>query len=342
MKAFVYCVVGDVRYKKESLYSIKSLLKRQDATRNECKIIVVTDRKDAYGTIANWPNVIIEEVDTQLIKEWSLDYTYYVRCKIKCLEYCFERYECDLLFVDTDTIVLQDISYAFDHIKEGVFYMHSACTPINKALDIIAQTRFKDISYLTLQRIHFYSYMREKNFIFNDKYPIDVDFVPHNSGIIGIAYKNRDILKTVLEVCDLIFQRFQYQCAEEFALSYVLQNAGKVRLLENMVFHYPEAKFTRYLMGSILDFYAEGDKEEADGVLLALGIKNIKAMNLSLDDIPYLVRMLLVYSSDATKDLKLSSLEEVFTYVDKDSEHYKEHNSAKKFKVYYKKMKQLQ
>ena len=149
-------------------------------------------------------------------------------------------------------------------------------------------------------------------------------------------------MKTVLEVCDLIFQRFQYQCAEEFALSYVLQNAGKVRLLENMVFHYPEAKFTRYLMGSILDFYAEGDKEEADGVLLALGIKNIKAMNLSLDDIPYLVRMLLVYSSDATKDLKLSSLEEVFTYVDKDSEHYKEHNSAKKFKVYYKKMKQLQ
>lgn len=342
MKAFVYCAVGDVRYKKESLYSIKSFLKHQDATDSECKIIVVTDDKEAYRAIADWPTVIIEEVDTQLITEWSLDDTYYVRCKIKCLEYCFERYKCDLLFVDTDTIVLQDISYVFDHIKEGVFYMHSACTPINKALDTIAQTRLRDISYLTLQRIHFYSYLREKNFIFNDRYPIEVDFVPHNSGIIGIAYKNKDLLNTVLEVSDLIFQRFQYQCAEEFALSYVLQNAGKVCLLEDMVFHYPEAKFTRYLAANILDFYAEGDREESDRVLPTLGISNINAMNLSLDDIPYFVRMLLAYSSDATKDLKLSSLEEVFTYLDKDSEYYIEHNSAKKFKGYYKKMKQLQ
>lgn len=64
-------------------------------------------------------------------------------------------------------------------------------------------------------------------------------------------------------------------------------------------------------------------------VLTTLGINNIKVM-------------LLAYSSDATKDLGLSSLEEVFTYLDKDSEYYIEHNSAKKFKVYYKKMKQLQ
>ncbi len=341
MKALVYCAFGDSRYKKESLYSIKSFQQHRDATNNDCKIIVVTDDKEAYGSIAGLPTIIIEEVDARLLKEWSLDYTYYVRCKIKCLEYCFERYGCDLLFVDTDTIVLQDISYVFDDIIEGVFYMHSSCTPINKALDAIANTRFKDVNHLTLQRIHFYSYIREKNFIFNGKYPIDVDFVPHNSGIIGIAYKNRDILNTVLEVSDLIFQRFQYQCAEEFALSYVLQNVGEIRLLENMVFHYPEAKFTRYLVGSILDFYAEGDKEEACNVLLAQGIKNIKAMNLSLDDIPYFVRMLLAYSSEATKDLKLSSLEEVFTYLDKDSDYYKEHNSVKKFKVYYKLMKQL-
>lgn len=342
MKALVYCAFGDSRYKKESLYSIRSFRKHWDATNNDYKIIVVTDDKNAYGSIADLPAVIIEEVDAQLIKEWSLDYTYYVRCKIKCLQYCFERFRCDLLFADTDTIVLQDLTNVFDHIIEGVFYMHSSCTPINKALDSIAYTRFKDVNHLTLQRIHFYSYIREKNFIFNGKYPINADFVPYNSGIIGIAYENRNILHAVLEISDLIFQRFQYQCAEEFAFSYVMQSVGEVRLLENMVFHYPEAKFTRYLAGSILGFYAEGDKEEAYNVLSALGIKNIKAMNLSLYDIPYFVRMLLVYSADAAKDLKLSSLEEVYTYLDKDSKYYKEHNSAKKFKAYYKMMKQLQ
>lgn len=341
MNAFVYCTVGDRRYKIESIYSIKTLRNTFGIEDCENKIMVVTDDKSEYESIAHLPNLILVVIDSQTVKDWSLDYACYTRCKIKCLEYCFKQFQCDLLFIDTDTLILENINYVFDNIQKGIFYMHTACTSVRKALNIIANKRFQDVNYLTLQRIHFYRYIQENHYLFRGKYAIQDDFVPYNSGVIGIAYKNRDLLSSVLEISDLILQHFQYQCAEEFAFSYIFQNAGCIYKLEDSIFHYPEAKFSRYLAGELLNFFLYDDKQMAKDTFSAYGIDHIKELNLTLSDVPYFVRMLLAYSDKATEDLKLSSLEEVFTYLDKDSDYYKEHNSIKKFKGYYKKMKQI-
>ena len=67
MKAFVYCAVGDVRFKRESMYSIATLHPYLEHSLGEYRILVVTDDPGVYAPVSSYPELILLPISSQMI-----------------------------------------------------------------------------------------------------------------------------------------------------------------------------------------------------------------------------------------------------------------------------------
>ena len=81
MKAFVYCAVGDVRFKRESMYSIAnaaSLFRTQPWGVSD---FGVTDDPGVYAPVSSYPELILLPISSQTVDDWTLQGVYMPRAK---------------------------------------------------------------------------------------------------------------------------------------------------------------------------------------------------------------------------------------------------------------------
>ena len=341
MKVFLYCAIGLERYKRECIYSMPSLYRQMDKFSKD-KIVVITDVDKWFEPYHCLINFEVIKLNENIIDKWTLGGKYMYRCKIESMRYCFDLYKTDIVFLDTDTVILnKNICHIFESLGYGHFYMHSACTPVDRALKIVDEIKFSDINYLSLKRIFFYKSIEHFGFIYQNEYPISTDFVPYNSGIIALSYSDRNLISQVEAVSDCIYERYGYDCAEEFGFSYVFQLNGNIITVEDDIFHYPEAKFVRHLVAEVLNIKILDDEKIGKELFATYEIDNIGELNLTISEIPSFVRFLLVYSAKTHKELELKSLEEVYTYVNFKSSYYSTNNTLACYKKYYTRIKHI-
>ena len=81
MKAFVYCAVGDVRFKRESMYSIATLHPYLEHSLGEYRILVVTDDPGVYAPVSSYPELILLPISSQTVDDWTLQGVYNAKGK---------------------------------------------------------------------------------------------------------------------------------------------------------------------------------------------------------------------------------------------------------------------
>ena len=236
MNYILYCAISSEMIIYQIIYSIVSIQRVTNCTR--VTFVVVTDQAEVFHKEIKEKNlqiqnVIVEGIAHTMASEWIGDDKYIYRVKIKAIEYFFQKYKHNVLFLDGDTAAFRDILPLFESMRENEFTMF--------------RTDKKIIENIELKQDYFH--LKDK------KYNISADYYYYNSGVIGIHRSFKNKIKEVLELSDVIYKQTGTIVAEEIAFSCIMQDNGNIRSAVPYFIHYVFWKESAYLIGSILGFF---------------------------------------------------------------------------------------
>ncbi len=294
MNYFLYVAIGKHDYLYETIYSIRSF--ERAVKDSSYRIVIYTDNEEFFQKYYNENyHVEINRLPSELTRQWLEKNVFSV--KIYALKSFLAAYKSDVVFIDTDTFIYKDISTLFGYIEKDNFVMYRACTPLGQAVTILHDICKESINAYNKTVLEFYNYLIQNKYLVcgQKSYVYSQNFIPYNSGIIGISYENADLLDEVEHLNHFIYDTFGLYYAEEFAFATVFQRAGKIRTcnLQDKIYHYTKFyPYTRLLGGYILQYLVPDDKEQ-------------------------LVVLLNQYHIDLSKyDFDISEIEEFSCYVD--------------------------
>jgi len=209
-----------MQYINEAICSIKTLFLGKNQEHIE-KIVVYTDRPDVFECqLQNCSKVQYELITPEIIKDWVGANGYIYKTKIRVIQDFFSKYDGNVLFLDTDTIIIDNLSTVFHDINAGFYYMHAAEYQLSSQLDY-----------------------RLYNFLLKDcneeLYGISLNSYMTNSGVIGMNSSNYQILNFVLPYIDLLYKAMPWQrVIEQIALGKFLTASGNLKFAHNKVLHY--------------------------------------------------------------------------------------------------------
>ncbi len=256
MYNFVYAAIGKMCYLYETIYSIYSLQKVLN--HNNFRIVIYTDNERFFQEYYEENEKIdICPLSSGLTSLWLKSNVFGV--KIYVLQEFLKQYRSNALFIDTDTFIYKDISDVFQSIQKDTFIMYRECTPLAAATSILQELKNKLLN-TNETTLHFYQYLLKEKQLHCGKYCFTYpeNFIPFNSGVIGIHYDNLDCLEQVSVLNDFIYNQFGLINAEEFAFATVFQQYGNIVTgdLQNKVYHYTKfyehtRLFGAYILGCI-------------------------------------------------------------------------------------------
>jgi len=254
MNYIVYLAYGKRDFAQEAIYSILSLYYAAGFEEHkEISIVIYTDQIGFFRQAFGDNDRIIYQEFTESMSEAWMEGGYVHRAKIKLLQDCMEKYPGNLLFVDTDTIFIQNnLEELFCGINRNRFLLYALENSLAQRM-IINQEIVMDIneqnSELALLR-----FIKDNSFITEKGKEIKIPLTMEmwNSGVIGINMSHVPLLDDVLELIDTVYEKFQYRILEQFALSYIYGQNGTVYGADDTVHHYWYSKITRYI---IINFF---------------------------------------------------------------------------------------
>lgn len=284
MNYLLYCALESEDIVKETILSVHTLFSFHKM--EKLKVIICTDQKDKfdlfYSSIDCWyyDYLIFEQINKEKLNQWKGRYNYIYRVKIKALIYIFQKYEGNVLFLDSDVCILQNLQCIFDYMSNNGVCMCST-----------EYITFDESIYLGKQYFYFKNFVRGDSLILknaNHYYEIPLSYMHFNSGVIGINDKLKLLLNEALELCDFICRyKLKFHNAEELAFSYVFQKYGNIRCCDDEIIHYCLAKEFRYIIDRYCGFNL-WYKQILDHFLNEIGLRNLSLKQIRYDDMYYL------------------------------------------------------
>lgn len=315
INSFLYLAIGSQKYKLEAYYSINSLLK---TNLKNSDIVLITDEPERFSKIT-FKNFEIIKIDEKTIKNWTNNDEYVFYIKIHAIKLFYEKYNYEkVLFVDTDTIIFENIEYYFDEISENNFILGYHNTPMVESLKVCRSLDEKSKEIISIEKI--YNYILGKG----------MNFVPYNSGIIGMHYKNTYLFKEILSITKDFYFNSKHFGSEEIAFSYVFQKYGTIIEKNDGFYHYTQFDEARLVCGYLLNILTLEDKLYLDDWLDQLNIKNIDIFDLKINEVEYFILFAFYFFNKPKHSLESNG---IFAFIE-------EIEMKKKFEVaniYYRK-----
>lgn len=250
MNYIAYLAYGRREFAQEAIYSILSLYYVAGFEfHKDISIIIYTDQIDFFTRIFGENDRIIYQEFTETLRESWMEGGYVHRAKIKLLQDCMEKYPGNLLFVDTDTIFINDnLGELFSRINQNHFHLYASENTLEQRMRIHQEMVIdpnEQNAELSLLR-----YIKDNSFMTKSANEIKVPFSMEmwNSGVVGINESHLFLLDEVLEMIDTIYEKFHYRVLEQFALSFVYGKQYRIGSTDSTVHHYWYSKITRYII----------------------------------------------------------------------------------------------
>jgi hypothetical protein len=307
----------------QTVYMINTVMHFQP---RHIRFIILTDMKENVEKIifihcAKYIDQIeIYGISTNETQEWISDNGYIYRVKIKAVQWFYQRYKENVVFMDSDIFAVKDITPLFDKIEKGKFLMYSKGTiPLSKA---IFQSEPNSLESLQ-------DYIKGEHFCVYDgaqEYLVPCKYNHGNSGVIGMSYKDEALLEKVLLYCDLIYKITKVPVTEELAYALVFQEQGTLELAQFFVFHYcRRPKNAKYFLANVLGIFVNNDYEEFIELLgkLKLDKEFIDSLEMDLETLPYFVVFIDEYCGYKISDEPYSAGEDVYLrHIKEDKKRY--------------------
>ena len=270
MNNIVYLALDSEAVCRETEVSIHSLLHVLQSRTEPYRIIVYTNMTSCVTELRSTPGIelIIIRLDGERLISWRGPDNYVYRAKILALSDFMETYGEAAIFVDSDTFFKSDPSPLFLRLNSGVFLMNYEENRLDEMV------RSKDGKTGGVHRFFHDIYRRRRLDAPCGSYKIAEDMTLWNSGIIGLPFSEKNLLREALSLSDRVYAQYRLRTAEQFALAYILQSNGTVERGDAIVFHYWFLKEARYLLERFLGLPVEISAKHI-GTPLAEEIQNL-------------------------------------------------------------------
>jgi len=217
----VYLVFGkELLNHKQAVFSILTLFPQEDIFE---KIIVITDFPEYYKHLIN-PKLVIEKIDSDILKDWKGINNYIFRTKIKALELVANKWSANsLLYLDSDTFVFNKLNVIKHQLDQGGNIMH-----VNEGTLCNTKSKTKRSIWNQLRGNNYQGIL------------IDERATMWNAGVIGISkFAMKKELQQVLNLCDnLCDEPIKLRLLEQLSFSLVLNKDFKLIPANNIIGHY--------------------------------------------------------------------------------------------------------
>jgi len=234
----LYLVFGEEqRNHTQAYFSICSFLGQMD---NSDRIYILTDAPRFYQRVAERVNIV--EINKGLLEEWEGEYRFFLRVKIKAIEYiCSIHPHEDVLYVDTDTFLYSDI-------KEIKMTFDNPLMHVNEGKLSSLKSKTERIMWKQVGKKSFGGIV------------ISPDHYMWNASVVGLPSKiGMNIVKLALIICDnMLLAKVNKKLIEQFALSVAMAEFGNVKSASENIGHYNRnniewnAVINRFLQESLL------------------------------------------------------------------------------------------
>jgi hypothetical protein len=276
MNVLLYLAHSKAEIAYEAIYSILSYLKvsEQLAAEEQAQIVVYTDQEALFRTyLDNVPKPIhYVPLTPEKLNEWRGSINFVHRGKIKLLEDFFSRDPAsrdpasrgpasrdwaiqeaeNVLFVDTDTVFLQDVRPLFQQVAQGKLVMHSPEGRLDSGKNLI----FKKM----------YRTLKAHNFAFQSadgqRVAVPATTEMWNSGVLGLNEKSKGLLQQVLHFTDTVYPHMPKHIIEQLAYSFHFGQHGPPAPADAYIYHYWNFKEYRPVLTDF--FTAQQDKTTAE------------------------------------------------------------------------------
>lgn len=276
MNSLLYLAYGRADICSEALYSILSY--GQVAPKSLAQILIYTDRPEQFRRVlGEQANVLYPAVTPAQWQAWHGSRVYLL--KIAVLEHAAAHYPGNLLFVDTDTIWVQDPSPVFEAIGRGQRFMH------------VCEGTLARGNYLSRK---IYRHLRGKQWQVGAlTFRIDEHTQLYNSGVIGFPSPVVTALPDVRELAEALYATYNKHLMEQLAFGMRLQVDGPVLEAAPYVVHYWNLKAVRPILAQLFEKYQGCSTEELYERATRLGIARLHEEEMAYRNLPGWRRTLL-------------------------------------------------
>lgn len=227
--AIVYLAYGLESGKFQAVISIYSLFHSIGIDRDDILVIIYTDgNHKIFDSYLHGLPVKLEILTKEQVRLYKGQNNFIFRLKTCILEQYFAKYQYTLLYMDTDTFFLRDPTILLESIKPGHTLMN------------VEEYNFVDGG--VVEPVHWYILRQGlKKFNYNVQAPkqaIPLSTMMWNAGVIGMSKDNAELLPQIINLTDELYEQSPTFIVEQFATSYILQNATQLRSTEDYIEHY--------------------------------------------------------------------------------------------------------
>lgn len=230
----LYLAFGE-EYINECKYSILKLLEFYNLRPPEIQVHVFTDKPQEFESmIPFFHRFEIKTLTNRDLAEWRGTPPNNYRVKAMAIKDFLDKHSGNVLFCDTDTVLLRPLELLFTEVADGAVYMHQF------EGEIAAGSAFK--------KLH-------KHLTGNTVTTVDVSSFASaakwqmwNSGIVALNHGKKALLADVVKLTDYIYSKAKNHTSEQLAISYCLSQAGTIREAAPYFYHYWNLKEFRWLL----------------------------------------------------------------------------------------------
>jgi hypothetical protein len=222
----LYLATGEY-YISQAVVSLISLMNVYRHSKPNFRVVVLTGNGGPFEWFKEHLDIEVRAVDRDWIEETSGQKKFALRTKLIAIRDILYEDSANVLFVDTDTIHLRKIDVLFDKLEQGFCFLHKKEWPLKKG-------RLKHLE-LCPQDLKF-----ELNS--GSRIKINSETEMWNSGVVGIAAKNRHLILDALDLNDRFYDINPSWHVEQFSLSIILQKTGRLLGCRQRIFHYWHSK----------------------------------------------------------------------------------------------------
>ncbi len=238
----VYQCYGHESIFHECAFSLLSLARASSKEfLADCDIWIYTDRPEWFTTFKdNDLPLNFRKITEQEIKKWRGAINFTHRVKIEVLRDLCNHVDGNMLYLDTDTILLESLDSVFKHIDDGALYMHTAEGKISDEGNPV----LKKLNAYLKQQKHYTAKTGSVN-----------NLQMWNAGVLGFNTGQQRMLADVLAFTDKVHSEFPKHIVEQFAFSFYFQQAADIKAAAPYILHYWNLKEVRPVLKSFFEYF---------------------------------------------------------------------------------------
>ncbi len=181
---------------------------------------VYTDAPAFFAPLAG--RVDVRALSADEIRAWRGPHDFVHRLKPELIRDVVRRFpDGKLLYVDADTAFRSAVAPVFERIGPGGAVLHVR--------------EYEILTHPTKQLRRFRRRMRKITFRGR---PVDLSHAMWNAGAVGLDASHYPLVEPWLALVDEVYPQWPYWIHEQWAISQLLERAGKVSPADDVVFHY--------------------------------------------------------------------------------------------------------